>query len=65
MGSDEHLYGPLLAHADFVLVACKVGKGVKSSNVSSRGLRSVQCNRQQPLTLKDCDSEIAAPANGY
>ena len=65
MGSDEQLDGPILAHADLVLVACNVGKGVKGSNVSSRGLRSDQCNRQQPLTFKDCDPEIAAPANGY
>ena len=65
MGSDEQLEGPILAHAGFVLVACNVGQGVKSSNVSSRGLRSDYCNRQQPLTLKDCDSEIAAPADGY
>jgi hypothetical protein len=65
MGSDEQLEGPILAHADLMLLASIVGNGVKGSNVSSRGLRSVHCNRQQPLTLKNCDSEIAAPANGY
>jgi len=71
MSSDENLYGPILAHADFALVSQHHRKNelqsinMKSSDVSSRGLRSALCNKSTAIDSNDCDAEIAAPATGY